>query len=66
MTDGVAAGQARSDRTNGLLKTKTVSGQRIGGGRLQVRKTGTPEYVMSVLIVEKDHDIHCAGLLREI
>ena len=55
-----------SDRTNGLLKTKTVGGQRIGSGRLQVRKAGTPEYLMSVLIVEKDRDIHCKVLLREI
>jgi len=35
MADGVAAGQTRRDRTNGLFEAKTVGGQRVGGGRMQ-------------------------------
>ena len=65
VTYSVTARQTRSDRTNSLLETKTFGGQCIGSGRLHVRKSSAAEYVMGMLIVEKNRDIHKAVLLRE-
>lgn len=57
VTDGMAAEHTRSDHTNGLLATKTV------GGHRHVRNAGAPEYVVGVLIVQKNYDIHEQGIL---
>ena len=35
-----------------LSEAKTVVGQRVSGGRLQVRKAGAPEDIVGVLIVQ--------------
>lgn len=66
VTDGMAAEHTRSDHTNGLLATKTVGGQRIGGGHRHVRNAGAPEYVVGVLIVQKNYAIHELRILGQL
>ena len=61
VTDGMAAEHKRNDRTNGLLETKTV-----GGERRHVRNAGAPEYLVGVLIVQKNYAIHEQRILGQL
>ena len=48
MADRVAAGQAGGDGADGLCEAETVCRQRVGGGRLHLRKSAAPEDMVGV------------------